>query len=63
MNRVGLTIPDVNTTASVNHVMQQYRPNPDVAAQKLHDETVLVHVRTNRIYRLNGARKRDADVR
>ena len=54
MSPADRAIPDVNTTASVNHVMQRYRPNPDVVAQKLRDETVLVHVRTNRIYRLNG---------
>lgn len=29
------------------------RPNPDVVAQRMGDEMVLVHLRTNRIYELN----------
>ena len=35
-----------------------YRPNPDVIAQQVGDDTVLVHLETNRIYELNrtGAR-------
>ena len=36
----------------------QLRPDPDVVAQRLEDEIVLVQLRTNRIYELNrtGAR-------
>ena len=29
------------------------RPNPDVVAQRMGDETVLIHLHTNRIYELN----------
>ena len=29
------------------------QPNPDVVAQRLGDETVLIHLHTNRIYELN----------
>ena len=34
------------------------RPNPDVIAQRMRDDVVLVHLRTDRIYELNrtGAR-------
>lgn len=35
-----------------------FQPHPDVVAQRLDEELVLVHLRTNRIYELNttGAR-------
>jgi hypothetical protein len=32
---------------------QSYQPNPDVVAQRVQDEVVLVNLRTNEIYTLN----------
>ena len=32
---------------------QNYQPNPDVVAQRVQDEVVLVNLRTNEIYTLN----------
>ena len=32
---------------------QSYQPNPDVVAQRVQDEVVLVNLRTNEIYALN----------
>ena len=32
---------------------QSYHPNPDVVAQRVQDEVVLVNLRTNEIYTLN----------
>jgi Coenzyme PQQ synthesis protein D (PqqD) len=34
------------------------RTNPDVVARRMHEEVVLVHLRTNRIYTLNSTAAR-----
>ena len=34
------------------------RPNPDVIAQRMGEECVIVHLRTNRIYEMNGTATR-----
>lgn len=38
------------------------RPSPDVVAQRMGDQAVLVHLRTNRIYDLNATAARMWDL-
>jgi len=41
---------------------QSYQPNPDVVAQRVQDEVVLVNLRTNEIYALNSTASRAWDL-
>jgi hypothetical protein len=43
---------------STSSLPAAFRPDPDVVAQRMGDDVVLVHLRSNRIYELNrtGAR-------
>jgi Coenzyme PQQ synthesis protein D (PqqD) len=41
---------------------QSYQPNPDVVAQRVQDEVVLVNLRTNEIYTLNKTAARAWDL-
>lgn len=35
-------------------MVSQFRPNPDAVAQRVGDDIVLVHLKTDRIFALNG---------
>jgi len=41
---------------------RSYQPNPDVVAQRVQDEVVLVNLRTNEIYALNSTASRAWDL-
>ena len=42
-----------SVTATISSDRPNAQPNPDVVGQRLGDEAVLIHLRTNRIYELN----------